>query len=146
MQIAKSNPSLLLVIFIVAFIIGFVIISKIIDYFQRKNLKQNETKSNSDTYKENNEYKSKQEQNFEQGKYKDRGENLNPEIKYRAIFGFVGPYSRDEVKKRYRELMAQYHPDKVQHLGKEFQIIAEEKTKIIQEAYEYFKKTYNIKD
>jgi len=31
--------------------------------------------------------------------------------------------------------MAKYHPDKVEHLGKEFKVIAEEKAKVLQEAY-----------
>ncbi len=41
----------------------------------------------------------------------------------------------DEIKKAYRKLAMQYHPDKVQHLGEEFKKIAEEKMKRINEAY-----------
>lgn len=132
MKIAQSNPLLLLIISTVCFIIGFIIVSKLIDYFKNKP-KQDERMSNSSNAESRNEYENKEER-------------LNPEIKYRSIFGFVGPYSKDDVKKRYRELMSKYHPDKVQHLGKEFQIIAEEKTRMIHEAYQYFRETYNIKD
>lgn len=42
----------------------------------------------------------------------------------------------DEVKKAYRKMAKKYHPDKVQHLGKEHQKGAEEKFKRIQKAYE----------
>ncbi|MBU1567127.1 MAG: DnaJ domain-containing protein [Proteobacteria bacterium] len=46
----------------------------------------------------------------------------------------------EEVKKAYRKLSMQYHPDKVRHLGDEFQAVAEEKMKEINQAYDYFKK------
>ena len=41
-----------------------------------------------------------------------------------------------EVKSAYREMLAKYHPDKVTHLGEEFQKIAHEKALDIQKAYE----------
>jgi DnaJ like chaperone protein len=44
--------------------------------------------------------------------------------------------SRDEIDNRYRELMKQYHPDRVAHLGKELQELAHEKTIEIQGAYQ----------
>jgi len=44
--------------------------------------------------------------------------------------------SLDEIKSAYRKLAAQYHPDKVNHLGDEFKTLAEKKFKEIQEAYE----------
>jgi DnaJ-class molecular chaperone len=61
-----------------------------------------------------------------------------------SLFDLKGNVSEDEIKKKYRELMSQYHPDKVQHLGREFQQMAEEKTKEIQKAYDYFRQDYNI--
>jgi DnaJ-class molecular chaperone len=71
-------------------------------------------------------------------------ENQSPEKRYMSIFGLQENVSEDEIKKRYRELMSQYHPDKVQHLGREFQQMAEEKTREIQKAYDYFRQDYNI--
>ena len=47
--------------------------------------------------------------------------------------------SFEEVKKAYRTLSMQYHPDKVGHLGDEFKRVAEEKMKEINAAYQYFK-------
>lgn len=44
--------------------------------------------------------------------------------------------SREEIKAAYRRLAAQYHPDKVQHLGKELQELAEARFKEIQQAYD----------
>ena len=42
----------------------------------------------------------------------------------------------EEVKESYRMAAAKYHPDKVAHLGKEFQKLAHEKFLAIQKAYE----------
>jgi len=47
--------------------------------------------------------------------------------------------SQEEIKKAYRKLANQYHPDKVAHLGEEFQNLAEERFKEIQEAYQTLK-------
>lgn len=46
----------------------------------------------------------------------------------------------DEVKKAYRRMAMKYHPDKVHHLGPDFQKDAQEKFKKINQAYEEIKK------
>ena len=43
---------------------------------------------------------------------------------------------QETIKAAYRKLANQYHPDKVSHLGKEFQDLAERRFKEIKEAYE----------
>lgn len=57
-----------------------------------------------------------------------------------ATLGLEKGASKDEIKKAYRTLSMQYHPDKVRHLGDEFRAVAENKMKEINAAYEYFKK------
>jgi hypothetical protein len=42
----------------------------------------------------------------------------------------------EQIRRRYKEKLLQYHPDRVLHLGKEFQEIAERKTKEITEAFQ----------
>lgn len=42
----------------------------------------------------------------------------------------------EEIKAAYRKLASQYHPDKVAHLGREFQELAEQRFKEIQQAYQ----------
>jgi DnaJ-domain-containing protein 1 len=64
------------------------------------------------------------------------------EEEYRQILGVTAGDSPETIKQKYKELLAKYHPDKVQHLGIEFQEIAEKKTREIMEAYEFFRKKY----
>ena len=47
--------------------------------------------------------------------------------------------SQKEIKKAYRQLAGKYHPDKVEHLGDEFKVIAEKRFKEIQQAYQELK-------
>ncbi|MEC7926834.1 MAG: TerB family tellurite resistance protein [Candidatus Neomarinimicrobiota bacterium] len=57
----------------------------------------------------------------------------------------VSPDATDaEVKKAYRKMANKYHPDKVSHLGDEFQKLAEEKFKSVNDAYQAVKKQREI--
>jgi DnaJ like chaperone protein len=57
-----------------------------------------------------------------------------------ATLGLENGASKEEIKKAYRKLSMQYHPDKVRHLGDEFRAVAEDKMKEINAAYDFFKK------
>lgn len=48
--------------------------------------------------------------------------------------------TNEEIKKAYRKMAIKFHPDKLSHLGKEFQIAAKEKFQKVNEAYETLKK------
>ncbi|UCG27220.1 MAG: molecular chaperone DjiA [Bacteroidales bacterium] len=50
----------------------------------------------------------------------------------------------EEVKKAYRRMANKYHPDKVSHLGEDFQKAANEKFQKVNEAYEKIKKERKI--
>lgn len=52
------------------------------------------------------------------------------------ILGVLPEARPEEIKKAYREASQKYHPDKVSHLGHEFQELAQKKFVEIQEAYE----------
>ncbi|GMU87356.1 MAG: hypothetical protein AMXMBFR48_25970 [Ignavibacteriales bacterium] len=52
--------------------------------------------------------------------------------------------SGEEIKRAYKKLIKNSHPDRFEHLGKEFRDIAEAKTKLINEAFEYFKKKFKL--
>ncbi len=63
--------------------------------------------------------------------------------RYYAILGLDQGTEFNEIKRAYRKLSMQYHPDKVAHLGDEFKGVAEEKMKDINAAYDYFEKRFN---
>ncbi len=52
--------------------------------------------------------------------------------------------SNDELKKAYRRMAMKFHPDKVSHLGEDFQNAAKEKFQKVNQAYENIKKERNI--
>ena len=53
--------------------------------------------------------------------------------------------SDQEVKKAYRKMANKYHPDKVSHLGKDLQKVAEEKFKSVNNSYQTIKKERDLK-
>ena len=52
--------------------------------------------------------------------------------------------TNDEIKKAYRRMAIKYHPDKVAHLGGDFQKSAKEKFQALSDAYERIKKERGI--
>jgi hypothetical protein len=68
----------------------------------------------------------------EEARAAQRGRDFNPY----DILGISPRASEDEIRSAYRGLVTKYHPDKVAHLGHEFQAIAEEKALAINRAFE----------
>lgn len=56
-----------------------------------------------------------------------------------AVLGITPVSNIDEIKKAYKSLMRQYHPDKVDNLGDDLKKVALEKTAEINNAYELIK-------
>jgi DnaJ like chaperone protein len=61
------------------------------------------------------------------------------------ILGVSEKATDEEIKKAYRKLAMEHHPDRVAYLGEEIQKKAQEKFKKISEAYELIKNQRNIK-
>lgn len=61
------------------------------------------------------------------------------------ILGINKSSSDGDIKKAYRAMATKYHPDKVGHLGDELRLIAEEKFKAVNEAYQNIKKERSFK-
>lgn len=53
-----------------------------------------------------------------------------------SLLGVSPQASPEQIKAAYKRAVARYHPDKVAHLGKEFQELAHKKLLAIQQAYE----------
>jgi len=61
--------------------------------------------------------------------------NLNGGDAWYDILEVSHDATLEEIKKAYIDKITKYHPDKLASLGKELQLLAEEKTKQINEAY-----------
>ena len=69
--------------------------------------------------------------------------NRNTESPFKVL-GLDENATKEEIKKRYRSLSKENHPDKIAHLGSEFQKTAEEKMAKINDAYQKIKDLRNI--
>ncbi|MCZ7556667.1 MAG: J domain-containing protein [Bacteroidia bacterium] len=64
---------------------------------------------------------------------------------YFTRLGLTPDASDEQIRKTYRKLMAQYHPDRVATLSAEQQAAAAEKAKIINEAYQIIARRRGIR-
>jgi hypothetical protein len=60
------------------------------------------------------------------------------------VLGLSPDATDADIHRAYRQLAAQYHPDKVAHLGEEFRRLAETRFKEIQAAYQELKQRRGI--
>jgi DnaJ-domain-containing protein 1 len=63
-----------------------------------------------------------------------------PAIDPYEVLGLPQGTPLDEARKAFRNLVAQYHPDKVAHLAPEFRVLAEERTRRLNEAWQLLEK------
>ena len=107
------------------------------------------SKSNSRTYSS---YSSKSNENKNQNYQKSQSKeqhsynntNLKDDLYYYSVLGLSNRATVDDIKKAYKTLISQYHPDKVSNLGSDLQNLAKKKTQEINEAYQYFKNKFNF--
>ncbi|MCJ8501901.1 DnaJ domain-containing protein [Desulfatitalea alkaliphila] len=70
------------------------------------------------------------------GHTEDRSAGNNGSRDPFTVLGLSRGADPGEIRAAYRRLANQYHPDKVAHLGREFQELAEQRFKEIQQAYD----------
>jgi len=105
--------------------------------------------SNSHTYSH---YSSKDNENknqhYQQSQSKQqqssKSSNMKDEFYYYKVLGLQNGATVEDIKKAYKNLISQYHPDKVSNLGTDLQSLAKKKTQEINEAYQYFKNKFNF--
>lgn len=93
------------------------------------------------------EYERRKQEDELRKKRREQDDSLrkeNPNAFYGKILRLEGKVTRDEVKRRYRELIKAYHPDLFQNLDSEFVELATTRTQQINEAFQYFSKKYGI--
>ena len=61
-----------------------------------------------------------------------------------AVLGLKPSSNKEEIKKTYRQLATEYHPDKVSHLGPELVAFAKKKFQAINEAHAAIRKERNF--
>jgi hypothetical protein len=92
--------------------------------------------------------KEKQRNKDEQKQQQSRGHTKDLKHKderyFETILGLRPKKTSDGIKNRYRELVMQYHPDRVAHLGPKLREVAEQQMKEINEAYNFFKSKYGL--
>jgi|GEM_PF-5947503 len=69
---------------------------------------------------------------------------VSQDLRFARVLGLNGRVTRDDVKRKWKELSVQYHPDKVAHLGPKLREVAEHEMKMINEAYDFFRNKYEI--
>lgn len=91
---------------------------------------------------QNQQEEAKQE-NKEERKQEHREEPKREQSKKSPyeVLGIAQNANLDEIKKAYRDLSQQYHPDKVNHLGAELKEVADRKFKEINQAYQILKES-----
>lgn len=97
-----------------------------------------QSNSNQEKKTENKKQESKQESKKEEPKSSSKsGQESSPE----SIFNYKSgeKFTKEELKKRYHELLRQNHPDRVASMGADFKKLAEQNTKDINKAYEKLK-------
>lgn len=80
----------------------------------------------------------------ERERHRSEQQRTSEAVKYARILGLRGQVTIRDIKKAYRSHIAMYHPDKVSHLGEEIQMLAEKKSKELNEAYHWFQRRYRF--
>jgi DnaJ like chaperone protein len=91
------------------------------------------------------EQQQKGEQSQQQSKGRAEDKKHKDERYFETILGLRPEKTPDDIKNRYRELVMQYHPDRVAHLGPKLREVAEQQMKEINEAYNFFKSKYGLR-
>lgn len=163
----NDNSFVLIGIAVLAFFLGYLVIAFIIGRLKHLMSASSNTHNSGDLWAEqqmpqqeiNNEQEGKRQEQEAQRDEEDRQRRqqqeesrrthfdnqkgrIKDEMYYGRILGLRGRVTAVDVRIRYRELAAQYHPDKVNHLGPKLKEVAEREMLEINEAFAYFKKKY----
>jgi hypothetical protein len=116
---------------------------------KKKEDKKERTRSNYEKYEKYEKYEryEKYEKRSEAGQQEfdpKRATEFEKAKYYGNILNLEGKLTKVQIRKKYYEAIAKYHPDKVQDLGEELKKLAEKMTKEINAAFEWMKNKHNI--
>lgn len=92
---------------------------------------------------QNSQYKNRYNSGQSYNNHGYPGQNSNiPTVDYYKILGCTGNDSDNEIKRQYRKMVSEFHPDRVagKDLSPEFVKLAEDKFREVQDAYEKIRK------
>jgi len=112
--------------------LGYIDDLLVILYLYRRYHRNMPAAHRSATHKEHIGGSGRQEQTQQEKPSDQESEPLNPY----QVLGVSKESTPEEIEKGYKTLAAKYHPDKVNHLGQEFQQLAHQRMIEIQRAYE----------
>jgi hypothetical protein len=75
-------------------------------------------------------------------KQSQRAGGVSDEQRHATVLGLAGQVTLADIRRRYLELIKEYHPDRVASLGHKLRELAEAESKKINAAYEYFNGKY----
>ncbi|MDA3861047.1 MAG: J domain-containing protein [Melioribacteraceae bacterium] len=117
---------------------------KTTEQYERREKKESYEKNNGyekyERYEKFEKYTSSSNKKFD---YKTASDSQKSKY-YGTILELSGNIKKSEIRKKYLKLVGQYHPDKVESLGKDLRSMADERTKEINEAYEWIKNKHNL--
>lgn len=126
------------IVFVIIGIRSATLLRDISNFYQKK-----ESQTTTETKSETNYFDYKQKE-YSSHKEKYRSDFNTDEEYYSYLLNIRLNASVQEIKSGYKKSMKENHPDRFEHLGEEFRNIAEARTKLINEAMEYFKNKYNF--
>lgn len=129
---------LVVIAFVIVGIRSATLLKDVSNFYQKKTSEPiTNNKSESDYF----DYKQKE---FTIHKEKYRSDFNTDEEYYSYLLNISLHATVQEIKSGYKKAMKENHPDRFEHLGEEFRNIAEARSKLINEAMEYFKNKYNF--
>lgn len=161
----EYSDIIIFIVVLVSFFAGYWIVSFLINHFyESKNRQRSDEemwrhRTDSEERMRNRQDRNTQEKEREgeergsewhteweekQRKDKKSSETVKDEKYFEAILGLHPGDTVKDIKRRYRELATQYHPDKVAHLGPKLRKAADQEMTEINEAYNFFKRKYDL--
>ncbi len=137
----------LIVVLFLGLVAGYFVVSFFLPERVRKNLRRRSRRiSINEQFRSSESARSGKAQQDERADSKSRPEPDAPmsERECAIVLGLRGRVTLHQIKTAYRNEIAKYHPDKVNHLAPEFRDLAQARTRRIRSAYEHFRHKYDL--